>query len=44
MTMTTVTITFEIETPLTGIEKQCLETQLIDEYLADNVQISQDNE
>ncbi len=40
--MVKLTIVFEIETPLTGIETQCLETLLIDEYLADNIKITQD--
>jgi len=42
--MTTVTVTFEVETPLSGIEMQCLETQLTDEYLADDIRIKQEAE
>ncbi len=39
--MTKVTVTFELEQPLTGIEVQCLESQLMDEYLAENVKTTQ---
>jgi len=39
-----VKITFELDKPLTGIEKQVIETYLIDEYLADKIKIIQDIE
>lgn len=37
-----VTITFETEVRLTGIEVECIETQLIDEYLVENIKVTQD--
>ena len=40
--MTTVTVIFELETPLTAMEKICLQSELIDEYLAENVKIRQE--
>jgi len=44
--MAKVTITFELETPLTGIEIECLAAQLveqlIDKYFAGNITVTQD--
>ncbi len=39
--MTQVTITFTLETELTGIEIQCIETLLIDECGAEDIKVSQ---